>query len=173
MLGKTHKVGGICSGVILGTLFLREPYTADKVILVGLIILGAWLGSLIPDIDHQNSIIGQRLRGLSKIFSTLFKHRGFTHAPIIHILIFSILVSLSNKFSGFLQMIYLALIIGIFIGVMSHILLDFMTVSGIPLLYPFSQKRYRIAKFKTSKHESIVRVFIVVLTVFICKYLLF
>ena len=34
------------------------------------------LGSLLPDIDEQRSVLGRRLRPLSK----LLRHRGFTHS---------------------------------------------------------------------------------------------
>ena len=35
------------------------------------------------------------------------------------------------------------------VGMVSHIVLDMMTVSGVALLYPLSDKRFRIASFRT------------------------
>lgn len=44
------------------------------------IIPAALLTSLLPDIDHPKSVLGQRLRWLSVPISRAFGHRGFTHS---------------------------------------------------------------------------------------------
>ncbi|WP_016586988.1 metal-dependent hydrolase, partial [Yersinia pestis] len=44
------------------------------------IIPGALLTSLLPDIDHPKSILGQRLKWVSVPIARVFGHRGFTHS---------------------------------------------------------------------------------------------
>lgn len=53
-------------------------------------------------------------------------------------------------------------VIGIFVGVISHLLLDFITKAGIPLLYPITKKKMHIIGLTTGKHDWIIE------TVFIC-----
>lgn len=43
-------------------------------------IPGALLTSLLPDIDHPRSLLGQRLRWISVPIARAFGHRGFTHS---------------------------------------------------------------------------------------------
>lgn len=43
-------------------------------------IPGALLTSLLPDIDHPRSLLGQRLRWISAPIARAFGHRGFTHS---------------------------------------------------------------------------------------------
>jgi inner membrane protein len=54
------------------------------------------------------------------------------------------------------QGFYYLIITGLSIGIVSHLLLDAMTMSGIPLFYPFSGKTFSIAKLQTNRHEIIV-----------------
>lgn len=58
------------------------------------------------------------------------------------------------------EVFYNLLVMGLSIGIVSHLLLDMMTVSGIPLFFPFSTRGISIAKFKTNRHEFIVCVII-------------
>lgn len=44
------------------------------------IIPAALLTSLLPDIDHPKSVLGQRLRWLAIPIARAFGHRGFTHS---------------------------------------------------------------------------------------------
>lgn len=63
-----------------------------------------------------------------------FKHRKFLHNMFSIILI--------TLFSGPLWK-------SVLVGLVSHILLDMLTVSGVSLLYPLSERRFRIAPFRT------------------------
>lgn len=86
----------------------------------GDIINGVWLavGSILPDVDSKNSLLGKSFPFIPKII----KHRTLTHSVIFIAASFML-----NK--------YLA------IGCALHIFLDMMTKMGCPLLYPI---RYNV-----------------------------
>lgn len=73
-------------------------------------------GSLLPDIDHSGSKLGH----LAKPISVILKHRGFTHS-----LLFCLICSIINPFIG--------------IGVLTHLILDFLTPKGEQLLWPINK----------------------------------
>lgn len=83
------------------------------------------LGSVLPDIDHKDSLLGKAIPFAPKIFS----HRGFTH-------------SLAFTAACWLLSPYLAC------GVALHILMDMLTVSGVRLFHPFG-KSISILNIKT------------------------
>lgn len=207
MTGKTHKVGGLCIGIITGSLLVNPPFTKEKIKLVCVLIVWAIIGSLIPDIDHRGSTISKK-RGFSKtlnklmnknkflkegmlkiiffpimvvvaliiiiisfilsclsmIISDLFEHRGVTHAPITYIVIILILSIFTPKFSSVGQHIYIFSLIGVFVGAMSHILMDSLTVKGTPWFYPLSKKKHRFLKLKTGHGEIYVCTICFILT---------
>lgn len=171
MNGRTHKVGGACAGVLAGAMLLQPPYTFDKMLLTGVLVGGSLLGSLMPDIDHKGSTIGHQMKLTSTVISNLFGHRGLTHAPIVHILITIILLLIGGTLTDFPKLMYVSFIIGLFIGGISHLILDSMTIAGIPLLYPFSKKKYRIAKFTTGKHEMLVQIILIIATLILINFI--
>ena len=73
-------------------------------------------GSILPDIDHS----GSRLGHMVKPISSLLKHRGFTHS-----FLFCLICSIINPFIG--------------IGVLTHLILDFLTPKGEQLLWPINK----------------------------------
>ncbi|MCC0728435.1 metal-dependent hydrolase [Clostridioides sp. ZZV14-6045] len=217
MQGKTHKIAGMCIGVItadyllkhqysqnmlfsivtIGAITITSPYVIRKIpfniknklilfFLIGLffllkkinldysyiersyltfiIIFGSIAGSLLPDIDHPNSSLGSKCKPLSKLLNSRFGHRGFIHSPILLIVSMLVLFLLVGMVNINYQIYYISLIVGIFIGWISHLLLDFITVSGIPIFYPISNKKFRILKLKTSKHDLLVAIVCLVIT---------
>ena len=39
---------------------------------------------------------------------------------------------------------------GVFLGILSHLLLDSFTIGGLPWFYPLSKKKFSLAKIKTN-----------------------
>lgn len=154
MNGPTHKLGGLCTGVIITSFILMPPYNQDKILLSGVLIAGAGIGSLIPDIDHQGSTLGKKHKITSYAVSSLFGHRGITHAPLIHTAFYLLFLFLGNRIDGYPQLIYISALTGIYIGCLSHLLLDMLTTKGIPLLYPFTKKKFRLMKLTPSKNKK-------------------
>lgn len=73
-------------------------------------------GSILPDIDHSGSKLGHMVKPIS----SLLKHRGFTHS-----LLFCLICSIINPFIG--------------IGVLTHLILDFLNPKGEQLFWPLNK----------------------------------
>ena len=103
------------------------------------VIVGAVIGSLLPDIDTKNSKLGKynlfiRLKCVKKHV----KHRGVTHSLI-----------------GLMSFMFISSVLfdivsttGLFIGIVSHLVADMATVGGIQLLWP-KRSKIRFACLKT------------------------
>lgn len=166
MNNKTHKIGGICSGLMASTFLFSNNMSLTGVVSSGIIIAGATIGSLAPDIDHPESKVGRKLllKPISILISKLFGHRTITHSVLVSIFMFYALLTTTAMFEGIFGFIYSNLIIGFCVGWMSHLLLDFITTKGIPLYYPIIKKKYNLFKFKTGKDEEIVSMLLILIT---------
>lgn len=164
MNGRTHAALGLGAGVVAAATMEPKLPTA--------IIVGAGvISSLLPDLDEERSMIYNRtmrninpkmrrpLVGLVGItlllFSALelsygflsagiyflgvsiFRHRTFSHSLLALVIV-----------SGAAHEINPDLIVPVFLGYLSHLLADSLTIQGIPWLWP-SPKRYRIARIQT------------------------
>ncbi|MFI3211610.1 MAG: metal-dependent hydrolase, partial [Peptostreptococcaceae bacterium] len=96
MSGATHKVGGLCTGVLASALLLKTP-SPEGVFLSSILIAGSYLGSLMPDIDHKGSTVGHKVKLISGTISKLFGHRGITHAPLFHLFIAGLMYLFVNS----------------------------------------------------------------------------
>lgn len=90
--------------------------------------------SLLPDIDHPQSLIGRLFPFISKNILKKYGHRTVTHS-LLSILAIMIVVSPALFFS---VPVYAALSLAF----ASHIFIDLFNRSGVKLLAPFSQKEY-------------------------------
>ncbi|KAA9001744.1 metal-dependent hydrolase [Affinibrenneria salicis] len=96
------------------------------------LIPGALLTSLLPDIDHPKSLLGQRLKWISAPIARAFGHRGFTHSLLaivaglwfIHTRLPAGWIIPSDAWHAMI------------IGYLSHIIADMLTSAGVPLLWP-------------------------------------
>ncbi|MCK4260626.1 MAG: metal-dependent hydrolase [Halanaerobiales bacterium] len=160
MMGKTHMMIGTSVGVVTA---MNCPIEA------GLIIIGCSIfGALIPDIDHPKSKLNQKILpinnkffrvliyliigfgflyqstklnnrlsiilGVTLIITGLSHHRGFTHS-LLGLLCFSSVVYLIVMKYNIPEMY-----IGFFMGYVSHLVADFMTMGGIKFFYPWNKK---------------------------------
>jgi inner membrane protein len=83
------------------------------------------LGSLLPDIDTPESFVGKAFRPISCIFRLFLGHRTVFHSIWVPSAIL-IVIAAFNPAVG----------IAIFLGYISHLLIDMLTKSGIRPLYP-------------------------------------
>lgn len=136
MTGNSHVAFGM--GAALTASFMLEGGLNSFTVAVPLI----FIGSLLPDIDSYNSKLKRNM--LIKLLTlplTMFGHRTWSHSLLV-----LAIVSLPILF---LEDLYREIAILFSIAYASHLLGDYLTVSGIPLTYP-SKKRYRSPKpFKT------------------------
>lgn len=169
MDGKTHKLGGICTGLVLTVKYVQyEQQSLYTILPCAALFAGSVVGSLLPDIDHQDSIIGKKFKPISFVINKGFGHRGLMHAPIIYILLFMLNTLIIDAFvpNLYLKITLISFVIGVLFGALNHLLLDIITIAGIPLLYPLSKKKTHILPLKTKNKSSklIVNVFLLIST---------
>lgn len=120
MDGKTHLVAGVLAGIGIVALEnkLGTGNNLDKVLL----IVGCGLGSLLPDADYPEAPMGRIIP-----LWIFFKHRTYTHSIFFMILVGVIgLIFHANLF----------LILGVMLGILTHLILDSTTPMGIKWFYP-------------------------------------
>lgn len=162
MMAATHRLGGIAAGTALAAILKVD------VAETGILLAGAVLGSLLPDIDNRNSTISYKIplvsllvtvgqaaiRGISSLFPrkqknyirSLIGHRGLTHSLLAAVLL-PLPVAAICLSAGFSR-IGLYVTVGLLGGMLSHLLFD-MLAGGAPLFMPFTTKRVVLAKIKT------------------------
>jgi len=118
MLGRTHLI--FSSFLLILFFYFYHFDILNNLFLVSMFLFS----SIFPDIDNRRSILGRRI----KLFSYLFKHRGFLHS-IWALILFSGLIFLLNAKLG---LVFMA-------GYLLHLILDGMTREGIS----FFSKRVR------------------------------
>ncbi len=153
MTAPNHIIGGIVITGLFGS-FLNLNILANPIFIASTI-----LGSLIPDIDYTKSTIGKIFRPISKYLNRRFGHRTITHSLLAmfgSFLLFAIIESTFYDRTTTAK-IYL-------LGYFSHLVLDMMTVQGVPLFYPFLRNPCVLpgnpnARFKTGNLHSETMIF--------------
>lgn len=107
-------------------------------------------GSLLPDIDTPYSYLGRKLKIISYPIYKIFGHRTITHS----LLIWTLLLFISPLFNT--GLLYGLFCISLYGGVVSHIILDIISTTGVPLLYPLCNIRFHLIprlKRNTNKNK--------------------
>ncbi len=103
-------------------------------------------GALLPDIDHPGSAFGRRVKPVSLLISAIFGHRGITHSRLAALALGLLLffkVELMPDWA-----------FGLVIGYLSHLIGDWMTPSGVPLLWPSREKFCAPYVFRTGSIDE-------------------
>ncbi|WP_291576468.1 metal-dependent hydrolase [Clostridium sp. UBA4548] len=166
MKGKTHAAVGTSVFVFLCNIL------PGKFGLINLVF--AIVGSLLPDIDHPKSFVNRyllpfrnqatkvtlfcslgilmlyldsifnnvtilKIIGISLILIGVSTHRmGLTHS-LLGLIIFSVVLSF---FANIYELIYVEFYF--FFSFFLHLICDMCTKRGVPLFYPFSNKKYKL-----------------------------
>lgn len=144
MLFKTHLLGGITSGLVTAiALESNDSFSTSPIISTSVVMVTAMLGSGIPDIDKSNSTFGRKVKPLSFLIEKFFSHRGFTHSlSFIALLSFIVYLISSRLFTN--NEISIFLVLGLSVGMLSHLILDALTKEGIPFFHPFWKKKFSL-----------------------------
>lgn len=147
----------IIGGVVLTGIFaaMVDINVLSSVPLIGVCAVA----SVLPDIDHTKSPIGKAFYPLAKWLNLKFGHRTITHslifffALLVLVMIVEGSVKEGKEFTTVFGMAYF-----------SHLLLDMMTVQGIPLFYPFKKNACVIPgrkdmRFRTGNPKSEISIF--------------
>lgn len=123
MMLKTHFAFAILLSLIFMHFFTVNPY-----FFIPLVCIGAF----VVDIDTSHSNVGRKMKPFSWFIEILFGHRGFFHSLVAAFLFLLLSIYLFNvSFLAFAPVL----------GYLSHIFLDAFTLSGVPLLKPFYERR--------------------------------
>lgn len=131
MMAPTHMAAGAAAGLNIAHMAGFSP-------LLGM-VLGA-VGSLLPDLDHPNGTIRNRLSG-SKLLLFWLSHRGITHSLVFLFILIAITQAFLPLPSGISR--------AITEGFASHLLLDLLTKRGIPMFAPFSWENISLLPIRT------------------------
>ena len=143
MRGKAHLACGLIAGA--GVSFLGNFSFFESL----LIASSSALFSLIPDIDHPDSMLGHLIKPVSKFIKDHIGHRTITHSGLWMALYIFLCVHFYNTF-------YFPLIFGATIGFFSHILSDSLTAGGTPWFWPLKRRRYGFTKIKTGEKDGLL-----------------
>ena len=127
-MGHTHALIGstLAIGVAIAS------HTAPNTTLL-LMAAGA-LAAILPDIDHPQAPIRRRLGCLGNLIFGRLKHRGITHTLIAVVAVVVAAVTALPQLVGAV----------VAIGYLSHILADMLTVSGLPVFWPYKKDNYHL-----------------------------
>ena len=152
MMGRTHLSAGILTGEIMICAMNQFDQTST-ILLIGTTAIG----SLLPDIDHPQSMVsksGKITKNLSSSVSAVTQHRGFTHTPVFTALVMFILFMVLRVYTNYAEMAAF----GLGAGMVSHLILDTLNENGIMWLCPIVPKRLHVAKIRTgTRSESVFR----------------
>lgn len=142
MKALTHISTGALTGLALSAISEADPAAS------AIVVASCCFGSLLPDIDHCSSAIGRLIKPASFLTQLLFGHRNMMHSPLPYTIAFFCFIinrvsDTGEAIPNFLQMI------GVMLGVGSHLTLDMFNPMGIPLLWPFHLRRFSLADFKS------------------------
>lgn len=127
MLGKYHLAFGITSSLVAVSVAKSVGVSLNTMEEIMLVSYTA-LGSLLPDIDCENSLIGRLVPFISSFIERKIGHRTLFHDILIFVPMF-----LASVISFYLtgNVIFL----GIMFGYIGHLFLDSFTQSGICFNY--------------------------------------
>lgn len=125
MLWRTHIVTGASAGLLLAGQTNVETAVASASI--------AGLAALLPDIDSPQSKLGRLVPVIPRVLSITVGHRGLLHS-LVGALAMSLLMTVLIRI--WYDQSFWVLLPLVLVGYVSHILIDSLTNSGCPLLYP-------------------------------------
>ncbi len=122
MRARTHL---LFSAVCL--LFYLDYFDVKNILLFSFLLFFA---TLFPDIDEAGSTIGKKTQPFSNIINVICGHRGVFHSLLLPCATALTLLFFQQREAA----------IAVFIGYVSHLVMDMITPAGIYLFYPFSWK---------------------------------
>lgn len=124
MNSLNHIIGGVAISAVAGAIADANLYESPA------LVVTAICAALLPDIDKPGAMAFYACPPLGNFIHRRFGHRTITHGLPVAILLSVVVAQCTPGNFGF----FFAS------GYFSHILLDLLTISGVPLLYPFSDK---------------------------------
>lgn len=141
MMGRNHVATGVLTGS--GVAWLTQMTPGQAAAFIGI----TTACSLLPDFDHPGAIgpraFGWPGRTLAWLIGSLFGHRGLTHSVLG--------VGLLGAGLAFIPRLPEFCYWAVILGCVTHILGDMLTVSGVPLFWPFG-RCFRVGVMRTGHY---------------------
>lgn len=139
----------VSENLTVGNIEFGKFLLGDVIRIIGIIML-CGVGSLLPDIDHPTSTFSKKFfllslpyRLLQLIFGSFKATKDFVgHRGITHSLLFALIFVVPVFFIE--NMWIILALISIAIGIVSHLLMDMLNPTGVPLFLPFVKKKFRL-----------------------------
>ena len=155
MIGRTHVLGGVLAAE--ATWSLAGSMSSQTMALVG---AAAILGSILPDIDHPQSLIASSSltsRVAATTVSAVTRHRGLTHTTVFVVGLSFLCWWLLARYTRLPDPQYISS--GLCAGLLSHLILDSLNEKGVMWLWPISTKHISIGAIRTGSFgETIFRI---------------
>lgn len=146
MRGKTHVICGTAVMAYMTMTNLQSMTILDQQYIPAIGLATVMAGSYMPDIDIQQSSMGQKYKFISRFLT----HRGITHTLLIPTILLIAMYYTNQMCIPVLP----SLILGFNVGWLTHIVADLFNRKGVPILWPLYGKKIHIATFKTGTwHE--------------------
>ncbi|TCO67584.1 metal-dependent hydrolase [Marinisporobacter balticus] len=173
MTGKNHMLFGSVASLYFLPKLGYEPDIMTTT--------AAIISSLIPDLDHPRAKINQKILPIKNRLGKIFfycgigsfllyqygienrltlaiaillimigfsRHRSFTHSLIGSFAISSVVFFVLRNTLPY------PVLLSFIVGLCSHLIGDYMTITGIGLFYPFTDKRYRFVLIISSSNMA-------------------
>lgn len=146
MMGRDHLLFGTVTSISFTMLCsqMQNPICQEISVFPPLTIGLAMFGSLLPDIDKPNTLMGHLFYYFSTVLNQFIGHRTYTHDLLI---------------AGILSIVTLIkcpILFGLWFGYLGHLYLDGLTVNGIRFAYLihknpiyFAPRKFRVRTTKT------------------------
>jgi len=155
MEGKTHVLGGALAGIACVAMF--SPESSGAMLTIG----AGMFGSLLPDLDHPGSILGREVPLISSGITQFLGHRGPMHSILAAIVVWLGAWGLATHYLGPTSLLT-SWLVALVLGYLSHLALDALNPSGVPILWPL-KKHARIPLVTTGSAIEKLVVFPVLL----------
>lgn len=137
MTGKTHQAIGFAAASTL--YFYQHPAQPLTWAIAATVIVGSFIGSLLPDIDQPTANFWQSIPlgslGRGVVPRALGGHRHISHSLLGALLFYGISATVTTYLlSGNID--HVLLLDSLLAGFLAHLAADSLTVQGIPLFWP-------------------------------------
>lgn len=157
MTGKTHQS---ISLLAVTAYFISSVKAEFAPATFGAILVGSYIGSLLPDIDQPAGKLWQDLpfgRTLGKLSDPFLEHRNITHSISGFVLVGIGAYYLLRSFPDYWGIDNLLVFICFMIAYASHLISDMFTEEGIPIFFPYHRtfgippRPFQKVRIKTGK----------------------
>lgn len=128
MMGHTHALIGAAAALGIATAAHADANTTY------LLVAAGGLAALVPDIDHPRAPLRRKLGLVGNIALSRLKHRGITHTLLALVAVGAAAMTALPPLFG----------VVVTVGYLSHLLSDMLTVSGLPVFWPYRDDNYHI-----------------------------